>query len=447
VTRRRAWALAAAAVAVAVVAVVAVLLARGDGGREGWQAPAPLPAPATARATAAAGDGTVLAVWTEERRGRTAVRASQLEPGGAWSPPATIQAPQTWQASHPTLAVGPRGDAVAVWSWTARSRSVLMASRRPAGGAWEPPQALAPAVHGTYSPAVAVDGDGAVAVAFGHDEGPMAATVRRPDAAWADPAALPPGAGGAPQVAIAPDGRAFVATAGAPDVRLVTLGPGEDRWRTVTLPETGPTGAGFAAAALAIDARGDAVLAWTRPRRGTTTLWTATLSDDRWTPPRALDTATDGQGISALTAAPTARGVVVAWSRWRTPWTRVVVRAATGDGPARTVAGFTIPDARGGPGRPTPGPPPGWVLAGAGGDPVVMWDRLVARDPARRSALEVARMDGAGGWTTPERVTDAPVAGYPLAIGHRGDGLVAAWAQYPAPGAPGARVLASERFG
>jgi hypothetical protein len=83
---------------------------------------------------------------------------------------------------------------------------------------------------------------------------------------------------------------------------------------------------------------------------------------------------------------------------------------------------------------------------GAGGDPVVMWDRLVARNPIRRSVLELSRMD-AGAWTPPEPVTPDANSGYPLAVSGEPSGLVAAWAQYPAPGAPGARVLAAKRIG
>ena len=422
----------------------------GGGSRHGWQPPVAAPAPPGARATAVAAGGTVLAVWTEERHGRTAVRSSSFEPNGAWSDPTTIQPPQTWDASYPTVAVGPRGDAVAVWSWYAKGRSVLMASRRPVGGMWEAPQALGPSVRGIYSPGAGIGVDGRVALAFSGVHGSanaVAGTVRGADAAWVDPVRLPTGVGGSPRVALAPDGRVYVATAGFAGARLTTRGPDEERWRPVPLPATGTAQAGAADVALATDDRGSAVIAWTEPGPRLATLWTATLGARGWSAPRVLDRAPMRMGFASLTAAPTSRGVVVAWSRWSTRWTRAVVRAATPDGPIRTISAFAIPDARRGPGRATPGPPPGWVVVGAGGDPVVMWDRLVARNPIRRSVLELSRMDDGGSWTPPEPVTPDAISGYPLAVGGEPSGLVATWAQYPAPGAPGARVLAAKRIG
>ncbi|HTI35620.1 MAG TPA: hypothetical protein VL422_18235, partial [Miltoncostaea sp.] len=110
----------AVAVVVVAAAVAVVLARRGGDATTGWSDPEALPAPPDARATAVAVDGTVLAVWTDERRGETAVRSSSLADDGTWSEPVTIQAPQTWDGSYPTAAIGPGGDAVAVWSWYAR---------------------------------------------------------------------------------------------------------------------------------------------------------------------------------------------------------------------------------------------------------------------------------------------------------------------------------------
>ena len=105
--------------------------------------------------------------------------------------------------------------------------------------------------------------------------------------------------------------------------------------------------------------------------------------------------------------------------------------------PPALLDAFDVPDIRAGVQVSTPGPPPTSVTVSQGGDPVVLWDRLVGRSPAFQSRLEVSRAAGDGSWTAPESVQERAIDGWPLAVGAAGDGVVAAWAQYVSPATGG----------
>ena len=108
--------------------------------------------------------GNAVVVWLGVSNGVSAIKtadraagASPSEPRGGWSEPRTISATgQTFDA--PQIAVGVRGDAVAVWVVD----GAIQAASRAAEGTWSLPQMLGP---GAGPPEVAVDArGGAVAV-------------------------------------------------------------------------------------------------------------------------------------------------------------------------------------------------------------------------------------------------------------------------------------------
>ena len=88
--------------------------------------------------------------------------------------------------------------------------------------------------------------------------------------------------------------------------------------------------------------------------------------------------------------------------------------------PPALLDAFDVPDIRAGVQVSTPGPPPTNVTVSQGGDPVVLWDRLVGRSPAFQSRLEVSRAAGDGSWTAPESARERAIDGWPLAVGRRG---------------------------
>lgn len=442
-----------ALVAAALIALGIVVAGGDDRGPAGWGSPKAAPVPRAGNAsTAVTGDGTVLAAWTEERRGMTAVMFAERPPGGDWSAAVAIQEHQPFGVRGPSLAVDAAGNAVVTFGLRARQDEVLMAAYRPAKGAWEPPQALAPATRGFYDGAAAVT-DGVVAVTWSRPfvaRDRLAGTTRPAGAAWIDGVPIGPVSDGHRQqrVAVMPGGGVVVATVG--DGRTSRLEvytrPAGGTWTRLPRP-SGPGGLDLDVA-VAGDRSGRPVIAWTRiAAAGRTQLWTSGFEGGAWTTPRRLDRAPGSTWFGPLTATTTRDGVVVAWTRWQREWTTVQVRAASAGGPARTLDAFAIPDIRGeARGRVAPGPPPTRVLLGTGGDPVAMWDRLVARDPTFASELVVSRAR-AGAWGSPERVTEEPVTGWPLAVGAAGDGSVATWAQYLSPEGGGIRVVAAERSG
>ena len=459
-SRRRAGILGLAALAVAATAVVVVLLATGDGdGSQGWGPPAPAPfAQAGNAAAGVAGDGTVVVAWSERRRGRSSVMASERPPGGEWSDPVAIQPPQEWDVRGPSIAVGARGDAVVTFAFRARQDEVLLAAYRPAGEEWEEPQALAPARRGLYDAEAAPLDGGGVVVAWSQPfgtRGVLAASTRPAGSPWTDGVNVrPPGAPtGDPRLAVAPDGRVYLATVaftslGRPALRVFERRPGGG-WTWLPVPGGAAPGRRDADVTIAADGAGEPVLAWTSiGAGGVTTLWTSRRDAGTWTAPRRLDRAPDPSFFGRLTAGRAGDGAAVAWTRWERMWERASVRTATADGPAVTVDAFDVPDIRGGNPGTSPGPPPGRVLLAGGDRPVLAWDRLVTREPAFSTRMFVSAA-GAGGWGAPEAVATEPSSGgWPLAAGRTEDeGLVAAWARYARPGGPGLQVLAAERPG
>lgn len=111
------------------------------------------------------GDGTATAVWESYDASGTVIRSSSSAVGGAWSDPVDVSVRDDgpWPGSFPQVAVGPQGDATAIWrAWYADRFNIVLAARREAGGAWGAPVELG-ASNGVIEPRpVAVDPQGYV---------------------------------------------------------------------------------------------------------------------------------------------------------------------------------------------------------------------------------------------------------------------------------------------
>lgn len=460
-TRRWRVTIGAAVVAVLVVAVAVVLTLRAQGsGASGWQPPDPLPARSRVAAAVAA-DGTALAAWAERRDGGYVMRFAERPPGGPWSAPVDIGRPRHWQMAPTRLQVNGRGDAVVVFSLAGRGVSAQQASFRPAGGTWEPAQTVTPVARDLLATAVAIDDRGAVTVAYtrvGRGRGDVR-VVRRTATGWTAPRTiLRTATGGAAHgaalaVAAAGDGRAYIATAtmGARDARprLAVVEPGGGHRTLPRPPVTNLAGSGVA---LAVDDAGRPVAVWgQRERGGTASVRTATLeAGGRWSAARVLDRGLAG-APGALTAVDTGAGLFVAWTRWRTPWTHVAVRASLGAGdealsPAVTVDTYEVADARrtagGGPGDIVPRlwEPPSHLVAGRFGARYLLWMRQ-GTDPSGAAGELVASRAHAGALTPPEVVASG--GGWPLAVGAAGP--EAAQAVWQRPGVPASPAVAADR--
>lgn len=233
----------------------------------GWQPPVDISAAGQTLGSARvaiAPDGGAIALWI----GADGVVMSAARPaGGTWQSPAAV-APGT-TANQVQLVVDARGDAVAAWI----ANDVVRAASRPAGGAWQAPVDLSSGALGTYQSrgglrlSVGAGGDVAAVWVRGATPDTVNATVQsavRPaGAAWQAQEDVFVGGAytGLPAVAVDARGTAIVVWADRQPVYsgpvYAAVRPAGGRWE----PPTTLAGAG-SSAQVAIDARGDATAIW-----------------------------------------------------------------------------------------------------------------------------------------------------------------------------------------
>jgi hypothetical protein len=113
--------------------------------------------------------GEAVAVWKQVGSEQWRIVARVRTPSGDWGPQETLS-PEGSPYGSIDVAVGPAGEAAAVWSQIPRSGSNsnyrVEASFRPAGGPWEPAVTLSDPEHESYDPQVAIAPSGRIAVAF-----------------------------------------------------------------------------------------------------------------------------------------------------------------------------------------------------------------------------------------------------------------------------------------
>jgi hypothetical protein len=110
--------------------------------------------------------GDASAVWVDASGSSSSgiLVSDRVASRGVWQPPVALTRAGE-DALSPTLAVDPRGDAVAVWSLNSKSTSAVEAAVKRAGGGWQQPVAVSPAGQSGFQPEVGLDGRGdAIAV-------------------------------------------------------------------------------------------------------------------------------------------------------------------------------------------------------------------------------------------------------------------------------------------
>lgn len=85
--------------------------------------------------------GDAVAVWWRFEGGDQVIQSTSRSAGGTWQGPVNISAPGIG-ASEPDVAVGPTGDAVAVWTRNDGAHYIVQSASRPAGGSWQAPTNL-----------------------------------------------------------------------------------------------------------------------------------------------------------------------------------------------------------------------------------------------------------------------------------------------------------------
>lgn len=401
--------------------VSAVGLVHAAGAPSAWSAPELIPAhelgtPAPAHPPVFDTRGDAVVVWTEARLSikeaitlEYLVRTSVRPVDGHWQPAETLSR----LGLDPNVVIDAHGDTIAVW----QSPSGLQAAIQPAGGSWPAPQTVA--TPGGEEPQIASDANGDVIVvsnrqAPGRSTGIQA--VLRPAEGMFSPAETisAPDNDFHPRLAMNARGDALVAwgrdTARGCIVEAA-FRPANGRWsgpRVLSDKHAGCPGA----QRIAIDGRGDAVVAWLSLRGRTQFVESAGRANGRWSTRRILaeaplidetvDVGMDARGDTILVWHEEALngGGSAIWARIRP--------AGRGWGSART-----IPRAHGG--------PPSLAMD-ARGDALVTWQD--------KRGIEATARPAGGPWQKPYTVSvherGGPGDNGLAALDARGDAL-ATW--------------------
>jgi len=114
--------------------------------------------------------GNATAVWTNSEGKGSLIESATRPAGGNWSAPVNLSKPAR-NTQEAQIAVGPQGDATAIWARSNGGDLVIQGAVRPAGGSWSASVDIS-AHHGQggFYPRVAVDSRGnATAVWKGYD--------------------------------------------------------------------------------------------------------------------------------------------------------------------------------------------------------------------------------------------------------------------------------------
>ncbi len=324
-----------------------------------WSAPTDLSAPGqyVSHPQMAVNErGDAVAIWELGEEDKAAVAVAQRSPGGSWTTPTELTAPEP-SAGSPQVAIDGAGDAIAVWYRGTGANRLIQASTRTAGGTWTAPSNVSP--EGSVSePHVTMDEAGDMVTLWLRSEGAYTVlqVAERPAG----------GSWGAPVSLSDPEARAEIpqmATSARGDVIAVWQQYKKLGYTLQTAERAAPGGAWSPAGelsadpishfpALAMNAAGDAVAGWQRSD-GTNTIARAIVREagGSWSAPSDLSAA--GQDADAPRLAIDGAGKAMAvWSLRNTSWTvQASEHPVGGSWSART--DLSAPDRRAGSPSPT----------------------------------------------------------------------------------------------
>lgn len=219
---------------------------------------------------AIAPDGEAVAVWKRAEGTASIIETASRPPGGDWSPPTPLTAPGR-KAEEPEIAIGPAGEAVAVWEAPVGFVKFVEASWRPRGGEWAPATAISAAGHSAIEPQVAIDEEGeAVAVWTRAGENGLfvvEASSSRRGGAWSQSVPLSTSADNNfdPEVAVDPEGEAVAVwtrvLSGSNEIVEGATRPAGGSWPAQPTQLSAPTSLSIEPQ-VAISPEGEAVAIW-----------------------------------------------------------------------------------------------------------------------------------------------------------------------------------------
>ena len=141
--------------------------------------------------------GEAVAVWEHSGSEQKTVVAKTRTPAGEWGPLEPLS-PEGSPYTSPGVAVGPAGEAVAVWcqypTYGPSSRYRIESSFRPAGGHWEAAVTLSDPEYDSYSPQVAIAPTGKIVAAwdgfYGEDGDQTVQVAEMQGGRWGEPQAV-----------------------------------------------------------------------------------------------------------------------------------------------------------------------------------------------------------------------------------------------------------------
>jgi hypothetical protein len=162
--------------------------------------------------------GDAIALWTRSAKNKLNVWSARLPAGAtAWGPEIRVTSNQTTQKQGPKVALGPTGIAHAVWMDPAVGNADIWYATLPAGSSiWSTNTKISddPGTAFQSAPDIGVDGSGNVLVAWTDRRAtPYELRVRRlpAGASWAASSVVAADGGNGPSLAVRSDGGAFLA--------------------------------------------------------------------------------------------------------------------------------------------------------------------------------------------------------------------------------------------
>jgi PKD domain len=372
--------------------------------------------------------GDAIATWLTSQGAENGLVAAVRPIGGPWSAPTVLADSTTASLRERTVAVNSRGDAIVAWTQVtgdpANPTTKVETAYRPAGAVWEPPVEVGEPTSEIDGLAVVLDDSGTATLITLSATLTLGAVSSEDVVAWRgslggswQPSATPldhiPAAASDPQLGADTAGDVTATWAGGPsgDVVRSAVRPSGQGWSpTVTISGAGLTPEG---PALAVDAAGDAVVAWSSFNGAppTSILAATRTSLGLWTQPQTVTTA-GGLDPPSLAIDPSGDAVVgwTATDDGGKTWLLATATLPHGGqwGPATKLASGSLFD-----------DPPS-VALDPQGNAVATW---TLNTTATGAIVQASERAAGGAWSAPtnlSRIGDASV-GTGLAVDAAGD--------------------------
>jgi len=266
--------------------------------------------------------GTATAVWVRNTGSGSIIQSSTRPSGGSWSTPEDLSA-SGQNAFNPQVTVDATGTAIAVWSRSNGSNTIIQASTRPSGGSWSTPVGLSETGQDATNPQVTVDATGTAIAVWSRSNGTntnIQASTRPSGVSWTTPADNLSAVGqdaSAPQVTVDATGTAIAVWSrsnGTNTIIQSSTRPSGGPWST-PIADLSATGQDASAPQVTVDATGTATAVWSRSNGTNTIIQSSTrASGGSWMTPEDLSEPLGSAIQPQVTVDPTGLATAV-WNR------------------------------------------------------------------------------------------------------------------------------------